>query len=245
MKRPPSDTIFTLPSPTLLKLKAARDMFYLLRSIPDLAQFRTAFLLIKAWAKERGLYAAKFGYLGGIHLCVMLARICKALALSDGGSATFSPADVVATFFDHYAAFDWQADVVFDQYYYQTSSLRYNRTTREPLCVLGWHAPSLNVALNASVPVVRTLVQELALARDALASPSPSLTWDEFLGLDRPQPLGSAAHDFLSAFKSYARIDVYYWGGSAQKGRAFIGWLESRCVTVLIGILLYFLYFTL
>lgn len=233
MKRPASDPAFSLPTQTLLKLKPARDLFYLRRSIPDLAQFRTAYLLLKAWAKSRGILSAKFGYLGGIHLSVMLVRVCKML-LHDGG--VVSVPDIVTTFINHYANFDWKEDMVFDPFFHK--KLRYNRTFREPLCILGWHAPSLNTAAAASIPTTRAIAAELRRADDVLSR--DGCTWMDFIGAygaDGPSDakITAGASEFCRGYKSYVKLDVHYWGPSLEKGSQYVGWLESRCVAMLVG----------
>jgi hypothetical protein len=234
MKRPATDPIFTLPHHTLIKLKPARDTAYLRRSIPDLAQFRVAYLLIKAWAKERGIYAAKFGYLGGVHLSSMLVRVCKMLQLQQGDSV--SVADIVVTFFGHYAEFDFGKDMVFDPFFHK--NLRYTRSFREPICLLGWHAPVLNTALAASAPTVRAISAELKMANDLLSVEGAS--WEQLLGVDSGAVENfvagrTGAATFLRKFRSYIKVDVHYWGGSQEKGNQFVGWLESRCVLLLVG----------
>jgi poly(A) polymerase Pap1 len=234
MKRGPSDPAFTLPTQTLLKLKPARDVFYMRRSIPDLAQFRTAFQLLKAWARDRGVYSAKFGYLGGIHISVLLVRVCKML-LHDGG--VISVPDLIVTFFSHYSTFDWKEDMAFDPFFHK--KLRYNRTFREPMCLLGWHTPSLNTAANASVPTVKTIAAELKRADNILSG--EDCTWETFLGIGDEAGLPSTrtecgASEFLKSYKSYARLGVHYWGPSLEKGSQFVGWLESRCVALLVGV---------
>lgn len=216
----------------MLKLKAARDVNYLKRSIPDLVQFRIAYLLIKTWAKDRGVYSSKFGYLGGVHLSVMLVRICKML-LHNG--AVVSIPDLVITFFNHYAHFDWKRYMVFDPLFHK--KLRYTRTFKEPICLLGWHPPALNTAAAASVPTVKTITAELQRADRMLAQ--PELTWSEFFKSPETQLQGSsltgAAAEFLRAYKSYVKIDIHYWGPSLEKASMLIGRLESRCVAVLVG----------
>lgn len=231
MNLPSNHPEFALPVQTLAKLKPARDMYYLLRSIPDLAQFRVAFLLIKAWAISRGLYGARFGLLGGIHISVLLVPICKQLATlaRPASSPSASTADIVTTFFHHYANFDWATQVVLDPFFHK--ELRYHRTSREPLCLLGWHAPSLNTAMTASAPTVKSIAAEIEKT-DALLS-QPGATWDSFLGSLDAATVGF--HDFLHNFKSYVKIDARFWGSSPSKGRKFFGWLESRCVAILVG----------
>ncbi|KAH8736645.1 hypothetical protein BGZ61DRAFT_470180 [Ilyonectria robusta] len=235
MKRPSTDPVFALPLQALVKLKPARDLIYLRRSIPDMGQYRLAHLFIKAWARSRGIYAAKFGFLGGIHISVLLVPVCKMLACH---GETVTASDIIVTFFHHYAVFDWKSQMVFDPFFHK--GVRYNRTFREPLCLLGWHTPSLNTAVNASVPTVNAIAEEFSRAKDLLLT--DSLTWDSLLsgGIKNDaglhQPTGQGAAEFLQAYRSYVKIDAHYWGPSPEKGSRFIGWLESRCVMLLVDI---------
>lgn len=213
LDHPATDAAFKLPIQLLSKLKPARDLVYLRRSIPDLAIYRLSHLLIKAWAKSRGIYSAKFGLLGGINISVMLVPICKLLALGGGNVST---ADVVNTFFHYYADLDWKEHVAFDPFFH--GDVKYYRTLHEPMCLLGWHTPALNTALNASVLTVHTISTELKRARDILLQ--GTVTWDGFLNRD--------ASVSLNSYKSYVKIDARYWGSSSSLCRRFVGWLESR-----------------
>jgi poly(A) polymerase Pap1 len=206
-------------------------MFYLQRSIPDLAQFRIAFLLIKAWAKTRGLYGPKFGLLGGIHITVLLVPVCKALTKASPRAST---ADIITTFFHHYAEFDWQAQIVLDPFFHK--DLKYHRTAREPLCLLGWHPPALNTAVAASVPTVKCIAAELAKTSNMLMK--QGMTWDAVIGSSSLSPdvlSNTGVYEFLHSYKSYVQVDTRYWGSSPSYGRKFLGWVESRCVAILVG----------
>ncbi|TQV96620.1 hypothetical protein V2A60_002993 [Cordyceps javanica] len=227
MNLPSTHQEFSLPVQTLAKLKPARDMYYLLRSIPDLAKFRVAFLLIKAWANSRGIYGAKFGLLGGIHITVLLVPICKQLATLPGSVST---TDILATFFSHYATFDWETQVVLDPFFHK--ELRYHRTSREPFCLLGWHAPALNTAMIASTPTVKSIAAEISKTNSLLFHPGS--TWDTILDTVGGSGGATGVQDFLQSFKSYVKIDARFWGSSPSSGRKFLGWLESRCVAILV-----------
>ncbi|TPX15005.1 uncharacterized protein E0L32_004835 [Thyridium curvatum] len=240
LKLPPSHPVFTLSTQTLSKLKAVRDMDYIRRSVPDLAKFRTAHRLIKAWARSRGIYSAKFGYLGGIQVSILLARVCKMLARESKGPV--SVPDMLTTFFSHYARFDWRHKMAFDPLYHR-QRLPYTRTAREPLAILGYFPPSLNTSHAASIPSVRTIAEEFGRASNLLSE--EGMTWSRFLCGDTnasttpPSPalLDSAgAVNFTRAYKSYVKIDVQYWGISPSRGASFVGWLESRCVMVLVDL---------
>ncbi|UNI22103.1 hypothetical protein JDV02_008024 [Purpureocillium takamizusanense] len=232
-KRPPSDPAFVLSMQTLAKLKPARDLYYLRRSIPDMAQYRLAHLVIKEWAKSRGLYASRFGLLGGIHITAMLVPVHKVLAATHGPLST---ADLVMSFFHHYANFDWESNCIFDTHFHK--DLKYRRTPREPLCLLGWHGPSLNTSSNASRPTVHSISFELKRANRLLSE--EGMTWASFLKQETRQlPIrlhSHAAGEFILRYKSYVKIDARYWGSSQSKGRRYFGWLESRFVNLLVDL---------
>ncbi|KAL6791159.1 hypothetical protein GGI42DRAFT_346939 [Trichoderma sp. SZMC 28013] len=233
LKRPASDPIFSLPVQSIAKLKPARDLFYLRRSIPDMTKYRVAHLFIKAWAQSRGLYSAKFGLLGGIHITSLLVPVCKALANEPEAAST---ADILTSFFYHYSTFDWESGLVFDPFYHR--DLKYHRTLREPLCLLGWHGPSLNTASSASISTVNALASEFARAAALLSQ--DDMTWSKFLGLElsgTPSSLiEKGAADFLGSYRTYIKISARYWGSSQQKGRRYLGWLESRFISILVDI---------
>ncbi|KAI1118719.1 hypothetical protein F5Y14DRAFT_177627 [Nemania sp. NC0429] len=223
MRLPATDPVFSLPTQILAKLKPARDMYYIQRTIPDYAAFRTAYHLIKYWAKHRGIYSAKFGLLSGIQITVLLARVCK--LLSHDGTPVPLPS-ILTTFFHHYAQFDWSTQLAFDPFFHR--QLRYVRTPREPMAILGFHPPILNTALNASLPSVRTISDEFKRAGAFLSQ--EHATWGSFLSAAQ----GSA--EFLTAFKTFIKIDAQFWGVSLAKGSGFVGWLESRCVMLLVDL---------
>lgn len=222
LQLPASHPVWSMSGQTLTKLKAIRDLDYILRSVPDIIKFRTAHRLIKTWAKRRGIYTAKFGYLGGIQIAVLLARVYKTLARYNGA---LSVSDILATFFNYYATFDWKNDLAFDPFFHK--NLSYRRTAREPIAILGYFPPALNTALNASIPTVQTIAEEFQRADRLLAD--NDMAWSKLLATN-------GAADFLDSFKSYIKIDVQFWGGSLTKGRGFVGWVESRCVSLLVDL---------
>lgn len=249
----PNDPTFQLTSMALAKLKPLRDLYYIRRTVPDYAAFRTAYLLVKLWAKKRGIYSAKFGYLGGIHISIMLLRVCKMMSYtSKGQTSSMSATTILTTFFSHYAGFDWQAQAVYDPFFHSESgsgrALRYVRTAREPLAILGWHGPALNVAVAASTPTTKTIANEFQRAASKLSS--PDMAWQSFVdGASKSgkskaaeedkiltqDTMTSGAVDFLTSFKSYVKIEAQFWGVSLSKGTGFVGWLESRCTLLLVG----------
>ncbi|CEN62964.1 hypothetical protein ASPCAL09592 [Aspergillus calidoustus] len=227
---PPADPTFDIPMHSLLKLNPLRDMHYLQRTIPDLATFRLAYRFIKTWALRRGVYSSKLGYLGGIHITLLLSRVCK-LAFSTGRMA--SAPDLIATFFKTYAQLDWAREMVFDPGFYAAPP-RYFRSAREPAVILTQHTPKVNVARSATVPSIRILEAEFKRMDGLLSTvggQGGDLAWSDLLGSAE-----AGVEDFLAGYPSYIKVNVQHWGAGGAKGRMLVGWLEWRCVSLLVDI---------
>lgn len=207
-------------------------MNYLLNTIPILPTFRLAYRIIKQWARHRGLYSAKFGFLSGSHITMMLSPLCKTIFHEQGALRV---EDIISTFFAHYAAFDWGSKLVFDPYFH-SGSLRYQRTSREPMVILTLHPPAVNVARTALVSSLRTLTSELHRAHSILLSPLS--TWSSLVGHDSEEIEAEAGWsegvtDFLTNYPTYIRIDVQCWNMSRTRSRQFMGWVESKSLVLL------------
>ncbi|KAF3402650.1 Nuclear poly [Talaromyces pinophilus] len=220
---PSSDSIFDLPMQSLLKLNSIRDLEYLQRTIPDLATFRKAYRFIKTWARCRGIYSSKLGYLGGIHITLLLARVCK-VSFRQAGAASVS--DILSTFFTYYANFDWKNDMVYDTTFY-TAKPKYHRSYREPMVILSIHPPKVNVAHASTVLSLNTLEREFKRAAGLIFDTSS--TWKDIAG-------PTSIVQFFESYYRYIKVDVHYWAKAAAKGRALFGWLEFRCVSLLVDI---------
>lgn len=229
-----TDPLFSLSQQTLSKLKAIRDMVYLQETTSDLPAFRTAYRFINLWASSRGIYAARFGFLGGLHISLMLNRVTKLFHSRTvaSGAGGLDAACIIRAFFHYYAAFDWTKDAVKDPFLSTAPGMgrAYHRRAGEPMVILGFHVPYVNVARAATVPTVRVISDEIKRANELgmkYVAESESLSWNSILG-----ERGDGVFDFLNSYKSYVRIDVQYWG---NKGIELVGWLESRFPTLLVG----------
>ncbi|KAI4634436.1 hypothetical protein J4E83_001754 [Alternaria metachromatica] len=231
---PASDPIFNLSILSLRKLKPYRDLLYIQRTLPSLSAFRLAYRSIKLWAVQRGMYSAKFGFLGGVHITLMLSWVCKRLG-HDTGPVT--AADIIASFFHHYAQFDWTNDIVYDAIFHKKRP-RYYRSAREPMVVLGYHAPNSNIAHTATVPGLQLLVKAFKTAEKQLCE--PGMTWEAFFGApSAPEPESQLPHgaaEFLRNYNNFVKVDIQFWGRTLAKGKSLVGWVESRCISLVIDI---------
>ena len=218
-------------------MKPYRDLLFIKRTIPDLVTFGIAYRAIKLWATQRGIYSSKFGYLGGVHITLMLSWVYKRVAyeMVSNDSQSIQASDLVATFFHYYAAFNWADDMVFDAFFHKQKP-RYHRTSREPMVVLGFYSPNSNVAHTSTSPGLSILRNEFNAASSRLLD--PSISWKDFFELPSMQNstgIGLGATEFLQTYKSYVSIDIQFWGRTLAKGKSLVGWVESRCLSLVVG----------
>lgn len=219
-KLPASSQVQDLTNKHKLALKDYWTLDYVRRSIPDIAKFQVAYRFIKTWAERRGIYGDM--YLRGIHITVMLAAVYKTWACR---TAILSVPDILATFFSHYARFDFGKDVVCDPFFHK--SLQFTRPVGHPFVILEYFAPSaakLHANSGQYSQFLRFLTQEFTRADQMLST--SNMTWAGLLE-------DNGAVDFLRSFSMYGKIDMQFWGGSLIKGRGSVLWVESRLPSLL------------
>lgn len=219
---PVDSPLFALPASSLVTLSAYRDVLILRRVIPSLSAFVKAHRALKLFLSRRGLVGARFGYLGGFHLTLLLTRVAITLPHSAGRSAPH----LVEAFLREYAVWDWTQDTVHPiPAAAAVGTGAYKRVVqREPMAVLSISKPQKNIASNASWNSVASLSHGLQTANATLQSGG---TWLDVCGTN---PLKS----FIDEYRSFVKIEVHYWGGDCMQGRALMGWLESKIVSLLV-----------
>ena len=66
-----------LDNTSILSLNGVRLAQKTLELVPNKAIFRLALRAIRYWAKQRGIYSNKLGYLGGVSWAILVARVCQ------------------------------------------------------------------------------------------------------------------------------------------------------------------------
>lgn len=205
----------TLPVSSMRVLNAYRDRLCLQKYISSTPAFHLAFRYIKLFCIRHGIFGARFGYLGGIHLTILCCSIAK--ARPDIKTAS----EFVREFFRVYAHFDWASDLAS----ISETATAYRRTSREPMAILSAVRPVVNHAVNATFFTLQAIVKEFRLAHKLL---SEGCSWDHICGEE------TMLAAFLDDFDRFIRIDVSYWGGNCMAARALLGYVESRIVHVMV-----------
>lgn len=213
----------------MVTLNAYRDLLTLRNFIPSLEQFCLAHRSLKLFLTRRGLWGARFGYLGGFHLTLLLTRV--ALSLPNTAQASH----LIEAFLKTYAGWDWSKDVVYpipSRAPDATSTSTYKRVlSKEPMVVLSIQRPLCNLTFHASSNSVQTLSRGFQQAQTALEQ---GQSWPDLCGIQGSDESGAPTSlgEFISSHRSFVKLDVHCWGGNDMSGRALIGWLESRIVNV-------------
>jgi poly(A) polymerase Pap1 len=174
---------------------------------------------LKFYLKQQGLEGARFGFLGGFHLTLLLTRI--ALTLPHNAKAEH----LIRQFFSIYASWDWEADMVSPVPDRQVTYKRMQH--REPMVILSIEKPIANLTFNATRNSVEVLSRAFRLTDEMLDARKG---WAEVCGSS--QSTKKPLELFLESYKTFIKIDVGYWGGSCLRGREVLGWLESKIVVV-------------
>ena len=216
---PQDSPLFSLPASSLITLNAVRDVLALRKTLPSMGEFQAANRALKLYLNQQGLLGARFGFLGGFHLTLLLARI--ALTLPPNARVEH----LVHQFLKTYGSWNWEADMVSP---IPGRELTYKRVhQKEPMVILSIEKPVANLTFNASRNSVEVVSRAFRLADEML---NAGKGWAEVCGCgpDTKEPLEL----FLESCTAFIKIDVGYWGGSCLRGREVLGWLESKIVVV-------------
>ncbi|KAF2665291.1 Poly(A) polymerase [Microthyrium microscopicum] len=81
----------------------------ILSLIPQVKSFRFALRAVKLWAQKRALYAAIYGYPGGVAWAMMVARICQLYPMACG-------AVIVSKFFHLMSIWTWPTPIMLKEF---------------------------------------------------------------------------------------------------------------------------------
>jgi uncharacterized protein (UPF0248 family)/2'-5' RNA ligase len=240
--------ISSLLPKSLRPLNTLRDTIYLKNSIPQLSSFRVAHRFLSIFLRNQGVYSAKFGYLGGIHLTLMLNRLVK-LMTAQSTSESFTPATIVKTFLGYYANFDWSNAAVEDPYFRPSIGSYALRASREALVIRSLHLPTAraNVAESCTSMSARTIATTFRVPAGMFqfARRESDSVWNWCL-----RPVEASISDFLSLNLNltlakgsqpgcFIRVKIEMWDLDRQSSdnvKDFVGGVESRMPSLLVAL---------
>ncbi|KAL9148881.1 hypothetical protein ABFS82_12G072700 [Erythranthe guttata] len=202
---------------TVRSLNGCRVTDLILRLVPNVKIFCTALKCMRLWAKQRGIYSNVSGFLGGINLALLVARVCQMYPNA-------IPSMLVTRFFRVYDQWRWPLPVMLCPVEEGSLGLQIwdprtncmDKLHRMPIITPAY--PSMNSSYNVSASTLQFMVQEFHRGNEICKAieVSKGSCWDSLF-----EPFA-----FFEAYRNYLQIDI-----AAKDGVDLLnwkGWVESR-----------------
>lgn len=188
-------------------------------------KFLVVLRCVRKWAKARGLYGNKMGYLGGINCNLLVAMVCQRYPNA-------SPSNLLARFFFVYSKWPWPSPVMLnaiqphppffgesDKGQVWNAEEAYNQFM--PIITPAY--PAMNSALSVSSHTLGVMKAELTLAYDVCRAITTSLKTEGHFAwsrLFRPS-------DFFIQYNHYLILNIIAVNNDPES-RGWVGFVESR-----------------
>ncbi|TYZ57220.1 hypothetical protein PybrP1_001437 [[Pythium] brassicae (nom. inval.)] len=150
-------------------LSVPRVASLVLELVPNGSTFRSCLRIVRLWAKRRGVYSSKAGFLGGISWTVLVAFVCQMFPKAAVSS-------VVHRFFAIFSSWRWPTPVLISKPYEapelescaQWSPQRnlHDRSHVMPIITPGF--PAVNSSVNVNASTLRILQEEFARGKQIM-----------------------------------------------------------------------------
>ena len=101
-----NDLLATLDEKMTYSINGPRNVDMIIQSVDPkedpgrISNFRTTLKLLKLWAKNKGIYSNAMGYVTGISLAILVAKVCQLFP-------NLKPNKLVQKFFQYYSIWNW------------------------------------------------------------------------------------------------------------------------------------------
>ncbi|KAG3077533.1 hypothetical protein PI124_g18807 [Phytophthora idaei] len=145
-------------------LNAPRVSSMLLCLVPRRHEYRIVLRAVRAWARRRGIYSAKLGYLGGISWAILVAFVCQLYPNAE-------PAKIFVRFFQVLSEWQWPQPVMLNMIYdsglgfdmWDPRQSVFDRSHIMPIITPAY--PHMNSSVQVSQPTFSVIYEELWRAR--------------------------------------------------------------------------------
>ncbi|XWS16281.1 hypothetical protein CRYUN_Cryun34aG0071800 [Craigia yunnanensis] len=208
--------LFNVDEPTVRSLNGCRVADQILKLVPNVEHFRTTLRCLKFWAKRRGVYSNVTGFLGGVNLALLVARVCQLYPNA-------VPSMLVSRFFRVYTQWRWPNPVMLcaieeGELGFSVWDPRKNprdRTHHMPIITPAY--PCMNSSYNVSTSTLRVMMEQFQYGNNICEK--IELNRVKWSCLFEP-------YLFFESYKNYLQVDIL--AADADDLRAWKGWVESR-----------------
>jgi poly(A) polymerase len=206
---------------TARTLNGPRTTNMLVKLVPNYKSFLDCVRCVRAWAKLRGLYSNKMGYLGGVNYNILCAFVCQLYPKA-------SPFGLLCRFFLILSQWDWPNPIqLCHPYVAPDQSLEVwdaSTSGRDCMPILTPAYPSMNSSYSVNRSTLEVMKSEWLRGKDLmqamqvqLANQSPTTeNWDKLF----------EKSNFFIDYSYYLQVNVS--AGTEDEQLAWSGWCESR-----------------
>ncbi|XP_027334246.1 nuclear poly(A) polymerase 4-like isoform X2 [Abrus precatorius] len=208
--------LHNVDEPTVRSLNGCRVADQILKLVPNTEHFRTTLRCLKFWAKRRGVYSNVTGFLGGVNLALLVARVCQLYPNA-------VPSMLVSRFFRVYTQWRWPNPVMLcpieqNELGFSMWDPRKNprdRTHHMPIITPAY--PCMNSSYNVSISTLRVMMEQFQngnriCGEIELNKACWSSLFEQYI--------------FFESYKNYLQVDIV--AADVDDLRAWKGWVESR-----------------
>ncbi|XP_021294021.1 nuclear poly(A) polymerase 4-like isoform X2 [Herrania umbratica] len=201
---------------TVQSLNGRRVADQILKLVPNVEHFRTTLRCLKFWAKRRGVYSNVTGFLGGVSLALLVARVCQLYPNA-------VPSMLVSRFFRIHTQWRWPNPIMLcaieeDELGFSVWDPRKSPRDRTHLMPIITPAyPCMNSSYNVSASTLRVMMEQLKYGNNICEE--IQLKKVKWSALFEP-------YLFFESYKNYLQVDVI--AADADDLLAWKGWVESR-----------------
>lgn len=174
---------------------------------------------VRKWAKSRGLYGNKLGYLGGINCNIMVAFICQLYPNA-------SPSTLLFRFFKRYNEWQWPEPIMLNKIQQHPPgtllsderpvwSAKININDVMPIITPAY--PAMNSAFNVNYDTLEVMKQEIARGNELIGTIIKEKSWHK---LFEPS-------DFFLRYSHYLICHIIGTGDNSAS-RSWTGFVQSR-----------------
>lgn len=220
------DILRNLDNASEISLNGPRVTDMIRKLVPKYDSFVFVLRCVRKWAKVKGLYGNKFGYLGGVNFNLLLAFVCQLYPNA-------SPSHLLVRFFRVYSLWKWPAPVMLNKLHpnppgenrdvWSKEAAHYNRhANMMPIITPAY--PAANSAYNVSEHTLKVMDNEFRAANDVVRSIVAKKENADWSRLFTPS-------DFFISYNHYLLCHII---GSvtgeddAEAARGWVGFVESR-----------------
>ncbi|GAD91647.1 endonuclease/exonuclease/phosphatase family protein [Paecilomyces variotii No. 5] len=214
----------TLSTDTMRALNACKDIRYIHDSIPNIEKFKIAYHFLHLWARYRGIYSERLGYLSHEQILLLLNYLWKTQRCDREPLPS-----ILNMFFTHYSQLDWDKEVIVDPEH-GTKDIASRSHRRTPVIICSLFSPWRNTGSLITRNSLQLILREFA--RAANLTGDAKTDWQELLGLQalpaEKDPFSFAASQFIGKFSVFVRFEMRYWGSNAASRVHFLNSMENK-----------------